>query len=271
MVARSCAREADIWPGVNLNDPKSPEAVTQWLEAAIKQCNSPAGKLHRLLHGLTVPSSTPRQLFKSDAAEDQPNGVARATQIIKEINQKQKQIAATTTVATAAQELHTLKTAAVAAGIPPHKNPSNQTKTHLPRRLTNQHRRLTTSNSYSSRTSCTSSSAEDSQLSSLIGNRWTNSYLETRPSWFLYILVLILISESGCYNYATGISQPLNGSLRVFQLCCLVPFLVYVLLSAKRPDFTTDELLGKKVVQVSLSSRVTMTLVERRKRNLVTM
>ena len=139
MVARSDAREADIWPGVNLNDPKSPEA--QWLEAAIKQCNSPAGKLHRLLHGVTVPSSTPRQPFKPATAEDQPTDVARATPAIKGTKQKQKQIAAAAAAA-ATQQLHMLKTAAMAAGIPPHKNPSNQTKTHVPRRLTNQHRRL---------------------------------------------------------------------------------------------------------------------------------
>ena len=117
MVARSDAREADIWPGVSLNDPKSPEA--QWLEAVINQCSSPTGRLHRLLHGVTVPSSAPRQPFKPATAEGQPADVARATQIIKETRQKQRQIAAAAAAtAAAAQELHILRAAVVAACIP---------------------------------------------------------------------------------------------------------------------------------------------------------
>ena len=67
---------------------------------------------------MIVPSSTPRQPFKPTAAEDQPIDVARATQIIKGTKQKQKQIAAAIAAVAAAQELHMLKAAVGAAGIP---------------------------------------------------------------------------------------------------------------------------------------------------------
>ena len=55
----------------------------------------------------------------------------------------------------------------------------------------------------------------------LIGDRWTITFWKPDQAGF-YNLVLILISESGCYNYATGLSQPLNGSPRVFLSVCLV-------------------------------------------------
>ena len=151
MVARSDAREADIWPGVNLNDPRSPEA--QWLEAAIKQCNSLAGKLHRLLHGVTIPPSTPRQLSKPAAAEDQSTDVARATQhqdinqlTIQDINTKKAQIAAASAAAT--QDLLQLEAIAMATGMLPSPSqapsiqPSTDSSAAQSRRLTNQHRRL---------------------------------------------------------------------------------------------------------------------------------
>jgi hypothetical protein len=67
----------------------------------------------------------------------QPTGVAHATHIIKEINKKQKQIAAAAAAA-ATQQLHMLKTAAMAAGIPPSQKPiqsdrdSSAAQTHQP-------------------------------------------------------------------------------------------------------------------------------------------
>ena len=102
------AREADNWPGVDLDDQNSPEA--KWLAATVLQCNSPAPQTNKYDTQAVTPSSTSRQLFSpSHAPTNSPDAQRRpaATDIEQEINKKRAEIAAAATAA--AQELAALE------------------------------------------------------------------------------------------------------------------------------------------------------------------
>ena len=102
------AREADNWPGVNLDDQSSPEA--KWLAATVLQCNSPAPQTNKNDTQAVTPSSTSRQLFSpSHAPTKSPDAqkIPAAANIEQEINRKKAEIAAAATAA--AQELAALE------------------------------------------------------------------------------------------------------------------------------------------------------------------
>jgi len=102
------AREADNWPGVDLDDHNSPEA--KWLAATVLQCNSPAPQTNKNDTQAVTPSSTSRQPFSpSHAPTNSPDAqrIPAATDIEQEINKKRAEIAAAATAA--AQELAALE------------------------------------------------------------------------------------------------------------------------------------------------------------------
>ena len=121
MDARSSAREADNWPGVNLGDPSSPEA--KWLAATILQVKSPASQPSD--RPAVTPTSTSRQLFSPSQAPSSPTlkmtkDAARHPTLLEEVTRKREELAA------AAQELAELEATAVAAGAIPPINPNLQ-------------------------------------------------------------------------------------------------------------------------------------------------
>ena len=121
MDARSSAREADNWPGVNLGDPSSPEAM--WLAATILQVKSPASKPGD--RPAVTPTSTSRQLFPPSQAPSSPTlkmtkDAVRHPTLLEEVTRKREELAA------AALELAELEATAVAAGAIPQINSNPQ-------------------------------------------------------------------------------------------------------------------------------------------------
>ena len=123
MDARSSAREADNWPGVNLGDPSTSSPEAMWLAATILQVKSPASKPGD--RPAVTPTPTSRQLFPTSQAPSSPTvkmtkDAARHPTLLEEVARKREELAAAT------QELTELEATAVAAGAIHQINPNLQ-------------------------------------------------------------------------------------------------------------------------------------------------
>ena len=116
MEARSETRAADIVPGINLEDPSSPESL--WFAATVLQVTSPPRPTDP---PAVTPTSAARQLFSpSQAPAASPTAAAQGpndehqAMLLAILKKKAENAAA---AAAAAQELYLMEAAAVAAGL----------------------------------------------------------------------------------------------------------------------------------------------------------